>query len=92
MSALHLMKENVPLEDLCVCATMEIDTGYIEDGGDYQLSSGISTVLSDETLLLRIIDSVNIANTTSKNQYCDISLESLSQRNCELVSILHEMH
>ena len=43
---------------------MEQDTGYIEDGGDQCLLSGISTVLIDGTLLLHIINSVHIANTT----------------------------
>ena len=79
-SAIHCMKENVPVEGLRVCATVERDTGYIADGGDYRLSLGISTALKDETLFPRIIDCVNIANTTSKNQHCDISPKSLSEK------------
>ena len=63
-----------------MCATMEIDAGYIEDGGDYRSLLGISTALTDETLLPHIIDSVNIANNTSKNQHCDILPESLSEK------------
>ena len=66
-SALHLIEENVPLEGLHVCETINRDTCYIKDSGDYQSLSGISTTLTDKTLLPRIIDSVNIANTTSKN-------------------------
>ena len=56
-----------------MCATIEIDAGYITNGGDYRLLSGDLTALTDETLLPRIIDSVNIANTTSKNQHYDNS-------------------
>ena len=59
---------------------MERDTGYIKDGGDQQLLSGISTALTDETLLPRIVDCVYIANTTSRNRHCNISPESLSQK------------
>ena len=29
------MKKRVIIEDLRVCATMEQDAGYIDDGGDY---------------------------------------------------------
>ena len=61
------MKENIPAEGLRVCATMKRDGGYIQDGGDQQLLSGISTALMDETLLPRIVDCVHIANTTSRN-------------------------
>ena len=57
---------------------MERDAGYIEDGGDQRLLAGISTALTDETLLPCIINSVHIANTTSRNRHCDISPESLS--------------
>ena len=63
------------LYTLHVCATVERDLDYIKDGGEYQLLSGISTAL-----LSRIIDSVNIANTTSKNRHCDILPESLSEK------------
>ena len=66
-SAVHKMKGNVIVEGLRVCATMERDAGYIKDGGDQQLLSGISTTLTDETLLLRIVDGVNISNNTSRN-------------------------
>ena len=59
---------------------MKRDTGYIKDGGDYRLLSGISTALIDETLLPRIADSVSISNTTSRNRHCDISPESLSEK------------
>ena len=59
---------------------MERDAGYIQDGGDHQLLSGISTALTDETLLPRIVDCVHIANTMSRNRHCDISPESLSQK------------
>ena len=79
-SALHCMKENVPLEGLWVCPTMERDAGYIAVGGNYILLSGVSTALTDETLLPCIIDSVNISNTTSKNQHCNISPKSLSEK------------
>ena len=74
------MKEKVPVQGLCVCATMEQDIGYIEDGGYQRLLSGILTALTDETLLLRIITCVCIANTTSRNRHCHISSESLSEK------------
>ena len=74
------MKEKVPVEGLRVCATMERDAGYKADGGDQRLLSGISTALTDETLLPRIIDSIHIANTTSRNRHCNISPESLSEK------------
>ena len=79
-SAILRMKDDVSSEGLRVCATMERDAGYIEDAGDYCLLAGISTALTDETLLPRIIDNVHIANTKSKNRHCDISPESLSQK------------
>ena len=66
-SAVHRMKENVSAKGLRVCATMERDAGYIQDGGDQRLLSGTSTTLMDETLLPRIVDCVHIANTTSRN-------------------------
>ena len=75
-----MLKQKVPVDSLHVCATMERDAGYIEDGGDQRLLSGISTVLTDETLLLRIVDYIHIANTTSRNRHCDISPESLSEK------------
>ena len=78
-STVQKMKGKVPIEDLYVCATMEQDAGYIEDGGNQRLLSGISTALTDETLLPRIIDCIHIANTTSRNRHCDISPESLSE-------------
>ena len=74
------MKKDISSEGLRVCATMERDTGYIQDGGDQRLLSGISTTLTDETLLPRIVDCVHISNTTSRNRHCDISPESLSQK------------
>ena len=77
-SAVLRLKDDVPSEGLRVCATMEIDAGYIEDVGDYCLLSSISTALTDKILLPRIIDSVHIANTTSKNRHCDILPESFS--------------
>ena len=79
-SAVQKMKEKVPVEGLCVCATMERDTGYIVDGGDQRLLSGISTSLMNETLLPHIVDYIHIANTTSRNRHCDISPESLSKK------------
>ena len=80
VSAIQRLKENVSTEGLRVCATMEHDAGYIQDGGDQRLLSGVSTALTDETLLPRIINSVHIANTTSRNRHCDISPKSLSQK------------
>ena len=59
---------------------MERDAGYIEDGGDQRLLSGISTALTDETLLPRIVDCIHIVNTTSRNRHCDISPESLLEK------------
>ena len=59
---------------------MERNAGYIQDGGDQRLLLGVSTVLTDKTLLPRIINSVHIANTTSRNRHCDISPKSLSQK------------
>ena len=51
VSAIQRLKENVSTEGLRVCATMERDAGYIQDGGDQRLLSGVSTTLMDETLL-----------------------------------------
>ena len=51
VSAIQRLKENASTEDLRVCATMERDAGYIQDGGDQRLLSGVSTALTDETLL-----------------------------------------
>ena len=66
-SAVHKIKQQrVPIEGLRVCATMERDAGYIEDGGDQRLLAGISTALTDEMLLPRIVG-IHIANTTSRN-------------------------
>ena len=76
------MMENIPTKSLKVRATMERDTGYIADGGDYsRLLVGISsTVLTDETLMPLLIDNINVANTISSNQHCDIIPESLSDK------------
>ena len=63
-SAVQKMKEKEHVEILRVCATMARDAGYTEDSGDQRLLSGISTALTDETLLPRIINRVHIANTT----------------------------
>ena len=79
-STVHKMKEKVPVEGLRVCATMKRDAGYIEDGGDQRLLSGISTALTDEILLPRIVDCIHITNTTSRNHHCDISSETLSEK------------
>ena len=70
---------------------MKQDAGYIENGGDQRLLSSISTALMDGALLLRIINSVHIANTTSRNRYCDISHEFLSE-SYRLDSILLVIH
>ena len=59
---------------------MKRDAGYIQDGGDQRLLSGTSTTLTNETLLLWIVDCVHIAKATSRNRHCDISAESLSQK------------
>ena len=74
-----------------VCATMKRDAGYLADGGDNYLLSGVSAALTDEILLPRIINSVNVANTTSKNPHCDILPVPLSEK-CKLVSIQQETH
>ena len=80
ISAIQRLKKYISSESLRVCATMKRDAGYIQDGGDQLLLSGISTALTDETLLPRIVDCVHIANATSRNRHCDISPESLSQK------------
>ena len=80
ISAIQRLKKDISPEGLRVCATMERDAGYIEDNGDQRLLAGISTALTDETLLPRIVSSVHIANTTSRNRHCDISPESLSAK------------
>ena len=82
------LKKDILSEGLRVCVTMERDEGYIQDGGDQQLLSGISTALTDETLLLRIVACVHITNTTSRNRHCDISPPSLYHKSYESVSIL----
>ena len=78
--AIQRLKKDISSEGLRVCATMEREVGYIQDGGDQRLLSGISTALIDETLLPRIVDCVHITNTTSRNRHCDISPESLPQK------------
>ena len=78
--SIQRLKKDVSSEGLRVCATMERNVGYIQDGGDQRLSSGISTALTDETLLPRIVDCVHIANTTSRNRHCNIPPKSLSQK------------
>ena len=80
ISAIQRLKKDISSEGLLVCAIMERDASYIQDGGNQRLLSGISTALTDETLLPRIVDCVHIANTTSRNWHCDISPESLSQK------------
>ena len=57
---------------LRVCSHMERDAGYIQDGGDNQYLSGISTALTDETLLPRMISNVNVAKIASKTRHSDI--------------------
>ena len=80
VSAIQKLKKDISSEGLRVCATMERDAGYIQDGGDQQLLSGISTALTDETLLPRIVNCIHIANATSRNWHCDVLPESLSQK------------
>ena len=67
ISAIQRLKKDISSEGLQVCATMERDTGYIQDIRDQRLLSGISTALTYKTLLPRIVDCVHIANTTSRN-------------------------
>ena len=80
ISAIQSLKKDISSKGLRVCATMERDAGYIQDSGDQRMLSGISTALTDETLLPWIINSVHIANTTSRNRHCDILPESLLQK------------
>ena len=67
VSAIQRLKKDISSVGLRVCAIMERDAGYIQDGGDQRLLSGISTALTDETLLPQIVNCVHIANTTSRN-------------------------
>ena len=67
ISAIQSLKRGISSEGLQICATMERDVGYIQDGGDQLLLSGISTALKDEILLPRIVNCVHISNTTSRN-------------------------
>ena len=46
---------------------------FINNGGNIRLLAGISTALTDKTLLPRMIDSVYIAETVSKTRHSDIS-------------------
>ena len=71
------MKQGVSAIGIQICETMERDVGYIEDCGDSRKLSGISTALTDETLLPRLLDNVHIANTISNNHHSNISPESL---------------
>ena len=74
------MKQGVPAIGIRICETMERDVGYIEDCGDSRKLAGVSTALTDETLLPRLLDNVHIANTISNNRHSDISPESLSDK------------
>ena len=60
-----------------VCATKEWYARYIAGAGNYRLLAGISTALIKETLLLCLIENVNVANTTSRNRHYGINPESL---------------
>ena len=74
------MRRDVDNMSLRVCSHMERDAGYIQDGNDNRYLSGISTALTDETLLPRMISNVNIAKIASKTRHSDISPESLSRK------------
>jgi hypothetical protein len=80
ISAVQVMKQDIPPRSLQVCETLERDTGYIKDSGDSRLIASISTALTDETLLPRIVANVHIAETISENRHSDISPESLSAK------------
>ena len=74
------MRRDVDTMSLRVCSHMERDAGYIQDGSDNRYLSGISTALTDETLLPRMISNVNIAKIASKTRHSDISPKSLSRK------------
>ena len=74
------MGNGVDREALCVCSVMERDAPLIQDGGDQRLMDGISTVITDKTLLPRIIYNVYVASTVSKERHSDISPETLLKK------------
>ena len=74
------MKNNIDSNALRVCETLKRDAGYIQDSGDLQLLSGISTALTDKTLLPRLVSNVHVAKTVSANRHSDISPETLSKK------------
>ena len=90
-SAVQVLRRNVCLDALHVCDTEELDAGLVDSDGDARLVAGISTALTDETLLPRIVSNVrvahegieskkiNISDTVSANRHSDISPETLSR-------------
>ena len=80
LSAIAVMKNGVDRDGLRVCATMERDAGFIPYGNVDRLLAGISTALTDETLLPRMIHNVNVAETVSDTRHSDISPETLSRK------------
>ena len=76
-SAIYLTKVNIPTEYLRVCVNIKMDVGYITNVLDYIRLAGISTALTDKTLLPRSIDNIKVANNASQNCYCDTTSEFL---------------
>lgn len=84
LSAIAIIKNGVNRDVLWVCAMMEHNDGFINNGGNMQyppssrdLNSSYYYTTTDKTLLPRMIDSVYIAETVSKTRHSDISPETL---------------
>ena len=67
LSAICSMKNNIDSNALRVCEPLKCDAGYIQDSGDLRLLSGISTALTDKTLLQRLVTNIHVAKTVSAN-------------------------
>ena len=96
MSAVQVLRTNFCLEALHVCETEDLDAGLVDLVGDARLVAGISTALTDETLLPRVVSNVNVAHegiesrkinisdtVLENHRHSDISPETLS-RHCAI--------
>ena len=90
-SAVQVLRRNICLDALHVCDIEKLDAGLLDSDRDARLVAGVSTALTDETLLPRIVSNVrvayegiesnkiNISDTVSANRHSDISPETLSR-------------
>ena len=80
------LRSRVNASALEVCDRQETDAGLMPDWDEERKLSMISTALTDETLLPRIVSNVmidglrNVFTAASKDRHSDISPESLSRK------------